>query len=191
MQKGCSLNSSQKGFWGFFCRTGIIQFQQGSCPLPARLRVQRLWQNLMLGKIMLVWIKCWSSTSIPILSGIAKKLYGNTSDFFLNWCYSSPRFVQTGNAEILCVTALKKVKKSSFVPKWNTFVAVWADPRGCHSLAAGSDPPVSSLPWLCQPWAPNATRFFLPTPSYSHQLRALLRAPLPAVNVIFSPAFLH
>lgn len=120
-----------------------------------------------------------------------KKALWKYQYFFLNWCYSSPGFVQTGNAEILCVTAREKVKKSSFVPKWNTFVAVWADPRGCHSLAAGSDPPVSSLPWLCQPWAPNATRFFLPTPSYSHQLRALLRAPLPAVNVIFSPAFLH
>lgn len=46
-----------------------------------------------------------------------KKPYGNTSDLFINWCYSSTGFVQRGNAEMLCVTALGKAGKASFVPR--------------------------------------------------------------------------
>lgn len=116
-----------------------------------------------------------------------KKPYGNTSDFFLNWCYSSPRFVQTGNAEILCVTALEKAEESSFVPKWNIMWQCGQTPKAVTAwlLAVTPPTPVSSLLCLCQPWAPNATRFYLPTLSFGH-LRALLRAPLPVVNVSFT-----
>lgn len=88
-----------------------------------------------------------------------EKPYRNTSDFFLNWCNSSPRFAQAGNAEILCVSALEKVGKASFVPRWSTDVAVWAE----AVAEAGSDP-LSVLSAV----TPNTTRFYLLTLSYSH-----------------------
>lgn len=131
----------------------------------------------MLGKIILVWTKCWSSTSIHILSGIARKLYGNTSDFFFNWCYSSLRFVQTGNVEILCVTTLEKAEKSSFVPRWGTDVAMWANPEAVTA-------------WLW-PQCPLCHRFCLHTPSSSHQL-GVWPGPLSLCWLwAFPPEFLH